>query len=310
MVVRLKKSLVVGKVKPNQISKIMIGIKFAACTLVILFACSCKNHQEQSKIEKPKIENAKVSKSVIAPSKTTAIQNEEIKEVALKNEFEILLPRAYRDWENSNPVDALTKEWLERNKVDGKYYLSKAKYSIERGFDNCSGDSTKIIKSNSHTILLINKTSFELGEIESIKIEKSKIWPNEKLKFHFGNEAYTLRAEGDIIGAENANSISTESADSITIANGGEVFHEVENYKLYISSDNSTETLFLEQKSFEDTFVELIFIGDLDRDGKPDLIFRANRNYEEDRVLVYFSSKAKDAYQIRKVSEIAVQFDC
>lgn len=66
----------------------------------------------------------------------------------------------------------------------------------------------------------------------------------------------------------------------------------------------------MEQESFNDTFVEILFIGDIDRDGKPDFIFGTNRNYEEERVFLYLSSEAIEGKQIKKVSEIAVQFDC
>ena len=85
---------------------------------------------------------------------------------------------------------------------------------------------------------------------------------------------------------------------------------KVEDYKLYISAENGPETLLMEQNSFNDTFVELLFIGDLDRDGKPDFVFSANRDYEEDRVVLYLSSRAKAGKAGEKVSEIAVQFDC
>ena len=38
-------------------------------------------------------------------------------------------------------------------------------------------------------------------------------------------------------------------------------------------------------------------------------MFSANRNYEEERVLVYLSSRAKKGKAAEKVCEIAVQFD-
>lgn len=168
-----------------------------------------------------------------------------------------------------------------------------------RGFSECSGDSTKIIKSKNNSILLINNSQLTLGEVKTAIIKKNKIWPKEKLKFYFGSQEYTLRAEGKVI-----------SSEKVYTDNGEEVYQNVENYKLYISALNSPEQLFLEEKSFNDTFVELLFIGDIDKDGKPDFIFGANRDYEEERVILYLSSKAKNGQLIKKVSEVAIQFDC
>lgn len=66
----------------------------------------------------------------------------------------------------------------------------------------------------------------------------------------------------------------------------------------------------LQEDAFNDTFVELLFVGDIDRDGKLDFIFGANKNYEEERVILFLSSKAENGNLVKKVSEIAIQFDC
>ena len=38
--------------------------------------------------------------------------------------------------------------------------------------------------------------------------------------------------------------------------------------------------------------------------------YGANRDYEEERVILFLSSKAENGDSVKKVSEIAVQFDC
>lgn len=213
--------------------------------------------------------------------------------------FKILLPKEYRDWEKENEVNALTKDWLDLYRKDGKYYLGKADYTITRGYSECSGDSTKIINSKTNTLLLLGDSRLAIGEVKTVKIEKNKIWPKEKLKFHFGNVEYTLRAEGKVLSSE---TVSTDE--------GEELYQNVKDYKLYLSANNYPETLFLEQESFNDTFVELLFIGDIDKDGKPDFIFGANRDYEEERVILYLSSQARKGKLIKKAAEVAIQFDC
>ena len=216
-----------------------------------------------------------------------------------ENDFEILLPSRYRDWENANAADVLNQSWIELYEKNGKYFLGQADYKITRGFDECSGDSTKTIETKKKTLILLQENQLKLGEIETVAFVKNKIWPTEKMTFSFNQVNYTLRAEGNVLSSEN---VSTDD--------GTEVYKNVEKYRLYISAGKGPEHLFLKQESFNDTFVEILFIGDIDRDGKPDFIFGANRDYEEERVILYLSSEAGVGKVIKKVAEIAVQFDC
>ncbi len=215
------------------------------------------------------------------------------------HDMDILLTGTYRSFENENPVNSLSKDWIDLHYKDGKYYLAPVDYSISNGFDECTGDSTKILKSKNNTIIFIHNLKASLGEIHAVKIEKNKIWPNEKMIYHFNKMAYTLRAEGNIISS---NKIATDQ--------GEEIFHQVEDYKLYISTDQNKETLCLEESTFNDTFVEVLFVGDIDKDEKLDFIFKANRHYEEERFILYLSSKANAASPIKKVAEMAISFDC
>jgi len=117
---------------------------------------------------------------------------------------------------------------------------------------------------------------------------------------NYKNEAYTLTAEGEIKSTETRSDDSGES----------EVWHNVENYKLYLKTANTEEQLIIAENNFNDTFVVLIFAGDIDRDGKLDFIFEANRDYEETRMLLFLSSDAGEHKTIRKAAEIAIQHDC
>lgn len=213
---------------------------------------------------------------------------------------QILLPTTYRlNSEEKTLANNLNSNWFDLTKQGDAYYLSKPNYTIKESEDECSGALTKTIISNNKTLLFINNKQLQLGKINTINFEKNKIWPNEKVTFNYNNTAYTVRAEGTIISTDN---VQTET--------GEERFSEVENYKLYISTNNTTETLFLEEKSFNDTFVTLLFVGDIDADGKLDLLFEANRHYEEKRLILYLSSEAEKKEIIKKSAEIAISFSC
>lgn len=259
---------------------------FAAC---VFFSCETSGNVKKQPTSAP--ENV--------PAKETGVIPEKKQEVSvLKTPFRILLPTTYREWEGKTPVDDLTKDWVELYRRNGRYYLDKADFKVEAGSDECSGSDTKTIISKRDAVLLMNLPDPELGEISSVKISKTRIWPKEKTTFRHNGTDYFLRAEGEIIPGE-------ETSDP-----GTEQFHNVKNYKLYISTNTTAETLFLEEKTFNDTFVELLFAGDIDRDGKLDFIVGASRDYEEERVILFLSSKAKAGGIVQKTAEIAIQFDC
>ncbi len=258
----------------------------------ILFSCKDNNDVQLEKTTDT-VDSTVVEKA--APA------NEAISEdVDFKNDFDILLATSYRTWENNNPASALTKNWMDLYEKDGRFYIGKAEFKLESGYDECAGDSTKIINSSTKTLLFMDLPELKSGEIKSLKIAKNKIWPKEKVTFAFNGVEYSLRAEGEVLASEKV------------VNDGGkeEIFQNVKNYKLYISTKTTPEKLLLQEASFNDTFVELLFVGDIDRDGKLDFIFRANRDYEEERVILFLSSKASPENSVKKVAEIAIQFDC
>jgi hypothetical protein len=267
--------------------KLVVGI----AVISIMFAC------KDSKEIKPEKASRVVKNSVV---KDSVPQDEVVSEEEFKNEFDILIPRTYRTYEGENPVASLTEKWIDLYEENGEYYLGKANFNIEKGFDECSGDSSKSIMPNNKTIVFMDYPELKLGKIKSLKINKNKVWPDEKVTYAFNNVNYTLRAEGKVLSTFK---VSAEDDKE-------EIFKNVANYKLYLTTGNTTEKVLLTQESFNDTFVVLLFAGDIDGDGKLDLIFSSNRDYEEERVLLFLSSKAENGGVMKKVSEIAVQFDC
>lgn len=267
--------------------KLVVGVALIS----VLF--SCKDSKEIKTEKTAKIVDNSISKDSLQEEPVVSVED-------FKNEFDILLPRGYRTYEGENPASSLTKNWIDLYEENGEHYLEKADFTIEKGFDECVGDSLKSIISKNKTIVFMDYPELKLGKIKSLKIAKNKIWSKEKVTFTFNNVSYILRAEGKV-----------QSSEKVNTDDGKEdVFMDVKNYKLYLTAGNAEEKLLLEEESFNNTFVELLFVGDIDGDGELDFIFSASRNYEEERVILFLSSKAKNGDAIKKVSEIAVQFDC
>lgn len=267
-------------------------MKLITNILLVLIVLSCENPKEKN----PLVTSETKEHITNNADEKTSNKQSDVVEIG---EIEILLPMNYRDQEDGNQASVLTKNWLALVQKNGKFHLEKAKYTAERGYDGCTGDSTINIETKNKAILLLENSGLKEGEVNSVKLTKTMIWPKEKLSFTFENQQYTLRAKGKVLSSEQ---VETER--------GLELFQRVEQYELFLSSDSKNETLVIEQESFNDTFIELLFVGDLDRDGKPDILLRANKDYEEERVILYLSSKAKGTQLLKKASEIAVQFDC
>jgi len=242
-----------------------------------------------------------VSLSDKTPVSASIDDNKIVASDELNHEFDILLPRSYRSYDGKNEVDFLNEKWIELYQENEEYYLGKANYDIVKGFDDCSGDSLKIICPQKKVLVFMDYQQLKFGKIESLRIKKRTIWPGEKMTLMFNSLKYDLYAEGKVV-SESKRLDEDEKEEKYMV---------VENYKLYLTTGNTVRQLVVAADfSDADASVEVLFVGDIDGDGKLDFVFGSNRNYEEERVLLFLSSKAEKGEAVKKVSEIAVQFDC
>jgi hypothetical protein len=243
-------------------------------------------------------ENSKIK--LAEENKPVMIQKEGRVVKEPNNLFDVLLPTSYRIFDNNDPTKELTSDWFDLLEKGGVYYLEKAAYVVSKGYDECAGVETKVINTKRNSILLLGYKKLTPGRLDNLLITKKYVWPKESMSFDFKGVVYTLTGVGDIKSTESRTNDKDEN----------EIWHEVKNYKLYLKTSDKNEQLIISESNFSDTFVTLIFVGDIDRDGKLDFIFQANRDYEETRMILFLSSEAEGNKIIRKVSEVAIQFDC
>ena len=122
-------------------------------------------------------------------------------------------------------------------------------------------------------------------QIDSYKRLKNKIFPGESMQL--GDN--TIKALG-------------------TIDEHG----RVSDYKLLITgvkNGTSIEQIFLEQDYFDDSMIQFIWTGDIDRDGFPDLFLDISPKYSFSNPALFLSSKAGDNELLKLVAEIKL-FGC
>ena len=220
----------------------------------------------------------------------------------IKTDVQILLPAGYRGTEPSDFKSMLSKEWYDfyQDSITKKYFLKKAEIVIGKYYDDCLQDSTTDIGSHRNSLILIKGINPQKEEIPSIPIKKCRIWVGETNAFSFNEKTYIFRGDGV--------TIKTDS----TIFDGGKLerWDEVKNYKLFLSEQGKDEQIIVAIPSFNNSFVKILWIGDLDEDGKPDFILDTSRDYEEKTVLLFLSSKAKEGEIVKIVASSSYQFDC
>jgi hypothetical protein len=175
-------------------------------------------------------------------------------------------------------------------------YLKHTKISFIDSEDDCGGDSTLALMSGAK-FLFSNFTGYNKDKIQSIPVGKDEngnhgqiLPPNKKFIFDYGNKQYEFETFGKI----------KDNDESM-----------VENYSLFFSEKGTPyKQAIVKIKNIEDQFVRVLFIGDLDGDGKPDIILDASGHYESRNILVFLSSTAKAGEYLRCEAKKGDSFAC
>lgn len=271
--------------------------KYLPAPFALLLFLSCQNIGS-----KPRQQNVMSAADYTKPDSLSSATNAFASENSIAPELlegKTMLTGTYRLWEDADdPTLLIDTTWLEIFAKGEDVDIKPLSFLIENGFDDCAGVNTKSIKTENKTILFIQPGRLKAGIKSAVSISKELLWPGVNTTFKCHGVEYTLAGKGTINGSETY----TDDADQ-TYA-----FHSVSNYSLQLTGPQGNIFTLVDEESFNDTFIELLFVGDLDGDNLPDFIISAPRHYEEERTLLILSTDISNGRV--KAYEAARQFDC
>ena len=202
-------------------------------------------------------------------------------------EDSLLIPNSTYRVQTKNEIGNILNngEWLDLYKDQFGYTISAANYKlINNDEDPCSGMPTQAIETNRNSLALFKIPNIKVRKIDSIAIPNKIIEPNKSFSFEFNGHSYKLEANG-------IDPLKHQYRDTPNAF-----------YQLILYIDNEPKEIF-HQDIYNDTVTEILFLGDIDQDGKIDLILSSPRDYEEERIIIILSKDNKHYEGTR-------QFDC
>lgn len=208
--------------------------------------------------------------------------------------IKIFEPMAYNDSEYSqqlfNIMDTIVGLFVE----DGKYYMKECRIVKTNVFEGeCTGKAMiePTLDTNEKCLYLFRglKRYNTNNVIDTDVTEQNlKLEAGDKKAFIFNGIIYTLRAKDKV---------------------DKRIHKNMNDYNLLLESEGKEQCI-VKMKKLENTLTVILFIGDLDNDGKPDFIIQSPENDEGYRLLLFLSSHAENNEIVKLVSILVDSFTC
>lgn len=187
------------------------------------------------------------------------------------------------------------KQWLGLYHENGRYVLRPTSLQVNIVEDPVSDNEgvlsgREVVAADSNAVFLLTGLSHYPAEVDTAVISRTTLPANKELTYTFKGKAYKIRSFGD----------STQ-------ASTGE-----RNYRHYgwkavgMKNGKQVEQLLAEDEGFDDSIYVLLWVGDLDQDGIPDLLLDLSNHYNMARYTLFLSSQAERGKLYRKVAVFEV----
>jgi hypothetical protein len=196
--------------------------------------------------------------------------------------------------------DIERKSWFGLFKGKEAYYLKQTQIKAERVHDavldeddSRSGWEISTPGQDTNIVLLSGLQGLSDGTIEVIDLPKQQLLPGEKHSFSFKGHSYTLYATG--------NNRKGDSGETI-----------ITDYKLYIKAllnDKEVHQMLVAHPDFDDAMVSILFVGDINKDGLPDLLIDTTSHYNA-LVPTLYLSELGNKKALLKVAALHMSVGC
>lgn len=204
----------------------------------------------------------------------------------------ILMPGTYHDDEVMEDVEKLVWFGVYRGLANG-LEIAEANLKGERvndgimdGEDEASGWEISDMNRENAIFYVTGLDYLSAQESEELSLDEYTVYPGQEQDFIFQEGTLTLYAEGE-----------SEKVDDYYTA--------VSDYKLFASAiieGEEIEDLLIEYSGFDDSMVSILFVGDIDGDGFPDLLTNNTYHYNVSIPTLYLSRPAKSGYLYKLVA--------
>jgi hypothetical protein len=211
-------------------------------------------------------------------------------------------------------AEAKKQRWYGLFEDKNGFYISETKLNLQNiedpiGDENGAKTGWEVKTKNSDTsYVLLSKIKLAEGRVEdaainlknlhyakktdpesyeNIRQPSFSILPGEQIDFTFKNIAYSLFATGTKYEEQG-------------------YWFPKHNYKLTLKASangRQTEQVIVAMPQFDDSEIRIIWIGDIDKDDKIDLIIDVSDHYNQSRIAVFLSSKAGKNELVRYFGE-------
>ena len=191
---------------------------------------------------------------------------------------------------------AESKQWMGLVYQDSTFQLRPTHIRVLPFFDPVldkrnarvmSGREVKDAASDNALLFITGMAKLKPGPVDTASFSNAVVLPNTSLHLKFKGSTYTLEAIGD--------SIQDESSES----------YSLQNYSWKISGVKNGKKMSQElahAQDFESAIYVLLWAGDLDRDGIPDLLADLSNHYNASEITLFLSSQADKGKLYKKVA--------
>lgn len=174
----------------------------------------------------------------------------------------------------------------------GRTSIKPVDIKVEFSTNDCTGLPEASLYANgehSYIVLISGLKHYNKEPMPNLiqGMDNTILLPSEPVNFVFNNENYTLYATANI----------------------NDDVYKAESYRLYLQKGTVTQQLTYIDK-FEHNMPSIMFIGDIDGDGYPDLLLQEGYNYEYHKIALYLSSYADEDKLVKNVAVDEEWRDC